>query len=90
LELAQGENLVPRDVLVGSCASASLSLEQIFAMVRGTVHCVQDLEVDPVGEIEAALIFLVRLLLYFWDVVRVVDFRERLIIKLLLGSYEHI
>lgn len=90
LELAQGENLIPRDVLVGSSASASLSLEQIFAMVRGTVHCVQDLEVDPVGEIEAALIFLVRLLLYFWDVVRVVDFRERLIIKLLLGSYEHI
>ena len=59
-------------------------------MIRGTVHGVQDLEVDPVGEIEAALILLIRLLLYFRDVLRVVDLRERLIIKLLLGSYEHI
>ena len=90
LELAQGENLVPRDVLVGSSASASLSLEQIFAMVRCTVHGVQDLEVNPVGEIETALILLISLLLNFRDVLRVVDLRERLIIKLLLGSYEHI
>ena len=90
MELAQGENLVPRDVLVGSCASASLSLEQIFAMVRCTVHGVQDLEVNPVGEIETALILLISLLLNFRDVLRVVDLRERLIIKLLLGSYEHI
>lgn len=90
LELAQGENLVPRDVLVGSSASASLSLEQIFAMVRCTVHGVQDLEVNPVGEIETALILLISLFLYFRDVVRVVNLRERLIIKLLLGSYEHI
>lgn len=59
-------------------------------MIRGTVHGVQDLEVDPVGKIEAALILLIRLLLYFRDVLRVVDLRERLIIKLLLGSYEHI
>lgn len=90
LELAQGENLVPRDVLVGSSASASLSLEQIFAMVRCTVHGVQDLEVNPVGEIETAFILLISLLFNFRDVLRVVDLRERLIIKLLLRSYEHI
>ena len=59
-------------------------------MVRGTVHGVQDLEVDPVGEIEAALILLIRLLLYFGDVLRVVNLGEWFIIKLLLGSYEHI
>ena len=59
-------------------------------MIWCTVHSVQDLEVDPVGEIETALIFLVGLLLNFGDVLRIVDLRERFIIKLLLGSYEHI
>jgi hypothetical protein len=82
--------LVSRDVLVHSCASSSLSLKQIFAMIRCTVHSVQDLQVDPVGEIETALIFLVGLLLNFGDVLRIVDLRERFIIKLLLGSNEHI
>ena len=59
-------------------------------MIWGTVHSVQDLQVDPMGEIETALIFLVRVLLNFGDVIRVVDLRERFIIKLLLGSYKHI
>ena len=42
------------------------------------------------SEVNATIILLVLLFFYVWDVIKVVNLRQRIILKLLLGSFKHV